>query len=867
MSEFKIHHHAAELLKLFGVTEGDGPEVYAELLTKDLTPYVTTQVSTHTAKRRIAEVSPAPQEFLKKYDELKSKNVRELDSLVYLLASIGQERYVVKFIERNEKDRSKQRELAAASRKSETPQTQLGKDLEAITKSIPKTTLMTQKDVQELKTKLANITTTATTSQNSTDDLVKALREKHSKKLGGKLPVLPTWTTERAYLTHDYVEAYRTNYAEPVAINTLPLKMQEITLVEDLLFMFMGVEGRYIGLKDEVEKKQYKSFVIDQTVDVSLHEIVNRILPMCGNYSIVCKFVEDGSRFEKGLVSHGLCSAIRSLLKDYFMFVAQLERQLRRGTLTLQKLWFYIQPSMKTLDILANVAIMIEKGHCKGAAILTLLHEKTESFTGDPKGRDLCLYLTQAACTAYFEILQRWIYEGVIKDPYEEFLVAEHESVQKERVTEDYNDQYWEQHYTIERERIPKFLERVAEKILRTGKYLNVIRQCGLSINCPHAQEIVYCLKERDYVDHIEKAYDYASRTLLDLLWTEKKLLYRLRSIKHYFLLDQGDFFVGFMDLAEDELKKNMDDIVPTRLEALLELAVRTSTANNDPFKDDLRCDLLPYDLISQLFRILSVTSDKNNPNYRDSTELQISGLEAFTLDYEVKWPLSLILSKKALTKYQMLFRHLFYAKHVERLLCHLWASNKEAKKHMLHKRPWYSIAFALRQRMIHFVQNFEYYMMFEVIEPCWHVLEDNLRSVSNIDGLLEFHNDFLDRCLKDCMLTSPELLKIVSKLMAVCVTFSNCILRYNMSTEVSQNSKSAAKVTVRQYDKMMSAEEIEKTISNFDTNFSRLLIELLDKLSVMSSTEKEQEMMNLVFRLDHNSYYSEFQRKQIADK
>ena len=28
----------------------------------------------------------------------------------------------------------------------------------------------------------------------------------------------------------------------------------------------------------------------------------------------------------------------------------------------------------------------------------------------------------------------------------------------------------------------------------------------------------------------------------------------RLASIKHYFLLDQGDFFVHFLDSAEDEL-------------------------------------------------------------------------------------------------------------------------------------------------------------------------------------------------------------------------------------------------------------------------------------------------------------------------
>lgn len=65
------------------------------------------------------------------------------------------------------------------------------------------------------------------------------------------------------------------------------------------------------------------------------------------------------------------------------------------------------------------------------------------------------------------------------------------------------------------------------------------------------------------------------------------------RSIKHYFLMDKGDFFVHFMDLTEEELKKPVDDIIPPRLEALLELALRTSTANTDPFKDDLKVSQL----------------------------------------------------------------------------------------------------------------------------------------------------------------------------------------------------------------------------------------------------------------------------------
>ena len=44
---------------------------------------------------------------------------------------------------------------------------------------------------------------------------------------------------------------------------------------------------------------------------------------------------------------------------------------------------------------------------------------------------------------------------------------------------------------------------------------------------------------------------------------------------------------------------------------------------------------------------------------------------------------------RKALTRYQMLFRHIFYCKHVERLLCNVWISNKDAKQYSLHSAKW----------------------------------------------------------------------------------------------------------------------------------------------------------------------------------
>ncbi|XP_033104280.1 gamma-tubulin complex component 2-like [Anneissia japonica] len=868
MSEFRVHHHVSELLKLLGSKGGEGPEIYTDLLLKNRTQYVSTQVSVHGAKRKIAEFTRTPQDFLKKYDELKSKNVRDLDVLVSLLSKISEDRDVVKTLEKNAK-------------KMETPMDKL-----ALHHSGSK---MSDREVSELRNQLLTFASTSSPVQTS-ESLRRMMRERQTKKNSSvNLPVMAAWAYERPHLTDEFVVSSRGTAQSSVPLGNLPIAVQELSIVQDLLLVLKGSEARYILVRPSPGNPTPREFNVDQSLDVSLQELVYRILPMCSNYSIIMRFVEDKVSFEYGLVNHALSKAMRTLIKEYSILVAQLEYQYQLENLPLQRFWFYIRPCMQTMEILASIASSVERGACSGGSVLSLLHEKTTSMIGDAKAQDLCLYLTQSACAPYFEILEKWIYKGIINDPYCEFMVEENESVHKEKLQRDYNDAYWEQRYTICRDRIPVFLESVAKKILSTGKYLNVIRQCGRSPKCPHAEEILYTLNEREYVDQIEKTFNHASQELIDLLMEERELMAKLRSIKRYFLMEQGDFFVHFMDITEEEMKKGMEEIMPARLESLVELAIRTSEANADPFKDDLKAILLPYDLITQLLRILSIESKEEKVVFQemDPTEIHISGLEAFSFDYVVRWPYDLLIYQ-ALTKYQMLFRHLFYCKHVERTLCSVWLSNKSAKKFSLRSSKWYAAGFALRQRMLHLVQNLQYYMMFEVIEPNWLMMLESLKSVSNIDDVLEFHTDFLDKCLKDCMLTNPDLLKIVSKLMLVCVTFSNCIQRFthsmNVEAQVNQMStesgssrrkdgkdkgskgadeakakkQTTTKVVAEHVDQLIASEEFERTIINFDTNFSTLLIDLLDNLSIYSTTNCEHNMMNIIHRLDFNGFYTQ---------
>jgi gamma-tubulin complex component 2 len=131
-----------------------------------------------------------------------------------------------------------------------------------------------------------------------------------------------------------------------------------------------------------------------------------------------------------------------------------------------------------------------------------------------------------------------------------------------------------------------------------------------------------------------------------------------------------------------------------------------------------------------------------------------------------VPFPLSLVVSRKAVLRYQLLFRHLLSLKHIEQLLGNAWIEHVKTsiwRNRSSHPRveKWKSRVWALRSRMLVFVQQISYFCTNEVIEPNWLILQSRLEKVTTVDELMQDHIDFLDTCLKECMLTNAKLLKV----------------------------------------------------------------------------------------------------------
>ena len=312
----------------------------------------------------------------------------------------------------------------------------------------------------------------------------------------------------------------------------------------------------------------------------------------------------------------------------------------------MQKLWFFVQPAMQTMGLLREVIRKVDG--LLGGEILNTLYSMMESHGVDHRSSETLSFLFSRAIKPYLCILRTWVFEGQLGDRYNEFMIAD-EKIAKETVHEDIQGHkaYWERRYTLRHNMVTSFLQRYQEKILTTGKYLNVVRECDSTLKCFNmhngndydfhfdsfllntgssvnsyvswmnsrvSQEAkdFQCsnnpLSEAVFGDLVDRAYMIAGSTLQHLLMHAYQLIERLRSIKHYFLLDQGDLYVNFMDIAEEELGKeitsNAKPSMEARVEALLSLAVQSSVSNLDQFKDDLAVEFAKLSIFQHLENI-----------------------------------------------------------------------------------------------------------------------------------------------------------------------------------------------------------------------------------------------------------------------
>lgn len=77
-------------------------------------------------------------------------------------------------------------------------------------------------------------------------------------------------------------------------------------------------------------------------------------------------------------------------------------------------------------------------------------------------------------CPVFSFYLQRWIFHGVLYDPFDEFFIKACPGLISPRARK-----YWTSSFRIEEDLLPNFLAAHKNEILKCGKAMNLLKLCS----------------------------------------------------------------------------------------------------------------------------------------------------------------------------------------------------------------------------------------------------------------------------------------------------------------------------------------------------------------------------------------------------
>ncbi|KAJ3115120.1 Gamma-tubulin complex component 3 [Physocladia obscura] len=503
------------------------------------------------------------------------------------------------------------------------------------------------------------------------------------------------------------------------------LEVNESLLLRDMLFIFQDIDGKFIKYNSAVDAYV---FVDGVWIPPPTLENISRLSEVGWLYKKIKGIVDGWSQIgneNDGLIRQGFAAGIQNELALHFHLIAQLEDQFTKaelaGTqefaakgLSLKRLLVWVHEPLLKLRL---ISVLVDSSEdLRGGALLSMIHGYTNH--GDPFVQSFVEKMLKEISLPFYQMLKRWLYEGELNDPFQEFFVVYDRNVDA--------DNMWRKQYVLRPEMIPSFLNRsVAKKSYLIGKSLNFIRYCcgEETYVIERSQELEsYPAGYLEYGDSsmFEKsigiAYQNISAHILELLFTKYKLISHLQALKKYLLLGQGDLVQNLMDKLGMDLSKPANSILRHNLTGILESSIRSSNAQHDDPDILRRLDV----------RLLEISSGD-------------SGWDVFTLDYHTDSPISTVFPTQSMHQYMK----------VEHALSVSWRKGMteytEYRK-MKNIGQLFHFCNGVLSEMIHFTYQLQYYILFEVLECSWNELNAYLsRKTGDLDQLIGAHNKYLN--------------------------------------------------------------------------------------------------------------------------
>jgi hypothetical protein len=277
-----------------------------------------------------------------------------------------------------------------------------------------------------------------------------------------------------------------------------PAMVPESALVHQVILLLHGIPGPVFTF-DHLAR----AFCFTQRVAVShlslgaLGSFLQIFVDAANEQKRVVHFVTHfgGHTSSFGRVFQSLCEEITTL-SGLQLRLARFESRAKdpasREPVSLVALQAWLWPEMELTSFLANLCAHIAKSAPTADELLTLLHESfsRQCAAGSTRWVNVLSRLLVRALAPYLEMLSAWTADGLVEDPCEEFMVLPAEDMSdlqgddawrrsftfRMRKLESQADEEGGRRSPVEEVALPAFLLPMAQKILVTGKALNLIK-------------------------------------------------------------------------------------------------------------------------------------------------------------------------------------------------------------------------------------------------------------------------------------------------------------------------------------------------------------------------------------------------------
>jgi len=592
-------------------------------------------------------------------------------------------------------------------------------------------------------------------------------------------------------------------------------------MLHELLLSLVGKTGQVIIPGNQC-------FQIDPSIDFlsdAEKELLNKICILGYHYSQIEKFLQQSSQSafdieyqymphdiseKKSIYNKAFCYGLEGLMEEYRERILDLERIFLKE----RRVFTFGSLSVKLSDyfiMFHEINLLIEEissNQLRGGQIVDLL--QVRSLSGHTVLQEMYKKILKYQHKVLFHQIYVWITNGALSDDSNEFFIISQEN--EERLDD------WDSGFSLRLSMLPQTIISIqlAESILFIGKAQKVLNANNKALRKIPSQsfKVFQGFSSNDLTDTllfqntIENLRFEISQKLMELILKEGDLMNHLKNLKDFYFLEKGEFYQVFIEEIKNIIKLPPTSTVEDEINGIAyqNTALRLSWDNSQLLKD-------------VKFKI---------PNNHENVWKNL------TVDYNLKWPLNLFLSRQTMEIYSRIFRFLFPIRIIQTELHQVWL-------HLIKRKSSQTDSFNskllnLRNKIALFVDNLWSYFLFDVFEAEWKRLEETISQAKDFDEMRKVHNRYLNLIMSQTFLSSSTITKQINLIV-------DCCQRY---VDLVQKS-----------DILVINDEFKTNCIKINEDYEHTVAEMIQTLQILNTNLSLPFISQLLLKLDFNNQYT----------